>query len=176
MKSESGGGSDSECSSSSSERSSGGASTSSRSSGGSEDSGSTEAKQREQWVLSLIGKITPTPTPHQVNLGPVVVPTYEWVDGSVGVYQSWYGYEAGLKSLFKHVHVVTFLTGTDPIHFPPQQQQPEPTPQDPNAMSLDEPTQEEQHQQQDPEEEVEDEDEEDDLQKPETLEEDQPHT
>ncbi|KAL2326324.1 hypothetical protein Fmac_025382 [Flemingia macrophylla] len=59
---------------------------------------------------------------------------------------------------------------------PPQQQQPEPTPQDPNAMSLDEPAQEEQHQQQDPEEEVEDEDEEDDLQKLETLEEDQPHT
>ncbi|KAL2330699.1 hypothetical protein Fmac_018280 [Flemingia macrophylla] len=59
---------------------------------------------------------------------------------------------------------------------PPQQQQPEPTPQDPNVMSLDEPAQEEQHQQQDPEEEVGDEDEEDDLQKPETLEEDQPHT
>ncbi|KAL2341036.1 hypothetical protein Fmac_008976 [Flemingia macrophylla] len=59
---------------------------------------------------------------------------------------------------------------------PPQQQQPEPTPQDPNAVSLDEPVQEEQHQQQDPEEEVEDEDEEDDLQNPETLEEDQPHT
>ncbi|KAL2323003.1 hypothetical protein Fmac_027382 [Flemingia macrophylla] len=59
---------------------------------------------------------------------------------------------------------------------PPQQQQPEPTPQDPNAMSLDEPAEEEQHQQQDPEEEVEDEDDEDDLQKPETLKEDQPHT
>ncbi|KAL2327525.1 hypothetical protein Fmac_020952 [Flemingia macrophylla] len=59
---------------------------------------------------------------------------------------------------------------------PPQQQQPEPTPQDPNAMSLDEPAQEEQHQQQDPEEKEEDEDKEDDLQKPETLEEDQPHT
>ncbi|KAL2345838.1 hypothetical protein Fmac_007123 [Flemingia macrophylla] len=59
---------------------------------------------------------------------------------------------------------------------PPQQQKPKPTPQNPNAMSLDELAQEEQHQQQDPEEEEEDEDEEDGLQKPETLEEDQPHT